>query len=508
MPPRNPHADRIYDENDDGNNNNNDDDDIILVSSTRERWERLHGIEPRHNKAGIPNDDLEDEILLVAVRPTKTKTNAFRDWKSTIGSFQTQVLTVGIVLVLWRVVRRRKRKQLESSIAKQKDHSQTPEALSTTSKPDSKDIGNENHGGTGERQNMTELDGREETSSQMSISAPKSTTAMIPSYERKNSLVVAQQIAQDIKVFEQVLAANDLDVSMAPQLAINQQLMDHQRELSCTQAMLENHQKSLDRRRSEEMHQERLQSARYDPNWENQLGELRDKAMYWNGGIGRVIWEILLVHLLGILWQRYFRSEEQLDTAMVSIRKDSFARTLGQVCDCDSEPFTEAVVPSSYVILTSLIDRIVPASIACYGYCAMFALALLGFTILCHHFLRILSLPSFLHHVVNLAAAAFFYGPQRILTWAISSYNSNNTNAAITITLSLCVVLPLWSWQRTSWIYKNAVRRIKKATVTEFEALFRDEQSRLEQCHREQMAMRYLLLSVYSALVLWEHYDM
>jgi len=247
-----------------------------------------------------------------------------------------------------------------------------------------------------------------------------------------------------------------------------------------------------------------------------------------------------------------------------SFLKDSVASVLAQVCDCQSpstiEQFvsttmtgTESAiswmiptiaspifsfnfdagdtVSSLFLVLTRLLKQVLPAPIeywTCYGYCIVVASVLLFGAILCHQGLRILSLPSVLHHVLNLSSIAMLYGPQRTLRWILGTLMKmvlvlpvstaddeweqqpqNNVSSShmgcSLVLLSLWVLLPLWSWNRTSKLYREAAYYITKTDPVDFEASFRTARFQLKQWYGEQMAMRYVLLSLYSTLVLWEN---
>ena len=70
--------------------------------------------------------------------------------------------------------------------------------------------------------------------------------------------------------------------------------------------------------------------------------------------------------------------------------------------------------------------------------------------------------------------------------------------------MSLWIFMPLLSWKRTSTLYNEAVLHVTSADPVNFEVSFRNGMSRLSQWYWEQMALRYLFLSMYSALVLWD----
>lgn len=194
-------------------------------------------------------------------------------------------------------------------------------------------------------------------------------------------------------------------------------------------------------------------------------------------------------------------------------------------------------VSSSVLVFISLLKQVLPGPIeywTCYGYCIMLASTLLLFTIFCHQGLRILSLPLSLHNIVNCASMILFYGPQRTLRLIFATlmrmvmvvpttdyrdddfhgpgseeqeWQEQNRSSLIGcsfLLMSMWVFMPLFSWKRASTLYHESVLRVSRADPVNFEASFQSGTSRLKQWYWEQMAIRYLLLSMYSALVLWE----
>jgi len=513
-----------------------DDDDIILISSTRERWERLHGIQTKYkNKLGVDKKQEEDDILVVAVPATPTRKKSMTDWRRFGGSFQT-LIAVGIAFLIWIAMRRTKNLQT----ATEKVESQ--EMTNGEAEDNNSSVGNH-----ADREDAIELSNNsaEEIQSSVPVATTTTTTTTLSSVETANrrlsntqdTRILAEQFARDVKLVQDVLKEHSLDPSLAPQLAMSlqssQQIIDSQRELSYKNALLDAHQRNLDRQQSQEQHQESCRSARFDPNWKEKLEALRDQCGCWNGGISRLLVEVLSIQQLAVsfmpVWQRCRNSEEQeLDTAIASILKDTLTLVMAEVCDCDcdcdssSSQFssehstpTTAISPTTASFYFALLDQFVNIEQwTCYGYCAILAFATLCVAILCHQGLRIMSLPIILHHVANIAALSVFYGPQRMLSWVVGTLkkmflvNTDGTSASMAcscLLLSLWVVFPLWSWSKTYSIHNEAVRNIGAADPVDFELVFWNERAKLKQWHREQMKLRYLLLSVYSALVFWEN---
>ena len=97
------------------------------------------------------------------------------------------------------------------------------------------------------------------SSSSLLSSSSSSTSNILTNEQRDNSsqaqkLQMARQIAKDIRLVQDVLIEHSLDPSMAPQLAISlqssQHIVESQRDICYQQAMLDAHQRQLDRQQS------------------------------------------------------------------------------------------------------------------------------------------------------------------------------------------------------------------------------------------------------------------
>eukprot|EP00536_Pseudo-nitzschia_multiseries_P007414 jgi/Psemu1/287101/fgenesh1_pg.175_\ len=229
----------------------------------------------------------------------------------------------------------------------------------------------------------------------------------------------------------------------------SQRIVESQQQLWMQTAML-----------SQQQHQERLRAATYDPNWREKFRVLRDESYYWNltdGGAGRLLWEVLLIQPLArgivpVLWQYYYSysngtqwntavlvgTDTDTDRWIVSFLRDSVISILTQVCDCRPQtshgPSVAATATATSLAQSTLLSWMIPTTAStafsistgilpglmenwsCYAYCLVSASTLLISTIILHHGLRMLSMPSSLHHVVNLASVAMLYGPHRTLT--------------------------------------------------------------------------------------------
>mmetsp|Transcript_18635 Transcript_18635/g.20888 ORF Transcript_18635/g.20888 Transcript_18635/m.20888 type:complete len:347 (+) Transcript_18635:2-1042(+) len=183
---------------------------------------------------------------------------------------------------------------------------------------------------------------------------------------QEKKMHMARQIAEDIRLVQDILVEHSLDPSMAPQLAISlqssQHIVESQREMCYQNAMLDAHQRRLDRQLSEQQHRESLQGVKYDPNWKEKLQIERNQCYYWNiptGGVSRLWWEVLLIQQLTLgampVWQYYYtyhylnninnnnnnnestniyENDHEIGQQTASFIKDTIASVLAQVCDC------------------------------------------------------------------------------------------------------------------------------------------------------------------------------
>ena len=323
-----------------------------------------------------------------------------------------------------------------------------------------------------------------------------------------------------------------------------------------------------------------------------------------NGGFGRLWWEVLLIQQVarGVVpvWQYYYYSNSNFDRwngtgigntdvtnvnvirtnrneqhilggLVASFLKDSVASILAQVCDCRPTQISTstgqsrtpaAATSTSWIQSTILSWIVVPTTFtasslfsphttgsilpglveywSCYGYCLLSTSILLVLTIVLHQGLRIFSVPSFLHHIVNLVSTALFYGPQRTLALVFatvirmlmvlpssndrddlfysvndeqqrrSSNSSGNSNTMMGclcsfLLLSLWVVLPIVSWIRTPALCRQVESRVMGADPIDFESALQKGRAQLKRWQWEQISTRYILLSLYSALILLEN---
>lgn len=407
--------------------------------------------------------------------------------------------------------------------------------------------------------------------------------------QQEKKIQMARQIAQDIRLVQDVLVEHSLCPSMATQLAISlnssQNIVESQREMFYNHSLLDAHQRQIDRNLSERRHRESLQGAKYDPNWKEKLRVIRNKCYYWNicsGGFGRLWWEVLLIQqfVLGVVpvWNYYYNynysmmkntnnDNDSKDFGNSHLHEDdhlvaAFIKdTLAQICDCQSSTIDQSsnsVAKKAFTDIPKISKRwfsttginnnmcnalsanvvkyLVPMnidSLTCYGYCILSVTILFIGTMILHQGLRIMSVPSLLHHVVNIAFLSTLYGIQRtsmlIITiimkmFMIDMVDDNNDVSGILfsikqeqeqkqrsnsmmgcsfVLISLWILMPILSWIRTSIIYHQAEQRVR--ATADFEASFRAGRVELQRWRLDQIFIRYFLLSIYSALVVWEH---
>jgi hypothetical protein len=131
--------------------------------------------------------------------------------------------------------------------------------------------------------------------------------------DRETKIQVASQMAQDIKLVEDVLLQHGMDESLAPQLALSlqssQQIIASQHELEARRLWVDTHQRHLDRQLSQRQHEEALQAAKYDPNWKEKLERKRDQC--WDA-VSRLLVEVAVSYQLAKLARpllRWYRLE-------------------------------------------------------------------------------------------------------------------------------------------------------------------------------------------------------
>lgn len=368
-------------------------------------------------------------------------------------------------------------------------------------------------------------------------------------------LRMARQLAHDIQVVQQALEEQSLDPALAPQLAVSLQssrhLVDSQREIHFQHALFTSHQRQLDRQLSERQHRESLQACKYDPNWQEKLWQLRTECWNVSDGLLRPWWEVFLVQQVvgGVLpvWKHYYYyyggNLNLIEQPHSTMLQDLAWSVLAQVCDChhqrdqplvtiidDSKASWTSTLAAYSAAATSnitqalsgtliLLKYLVPTWIAwdhcsCYGFCFVWAMVVGLATTTAHYLLRILHLPSLLHHIINGMALIAWVGPHRI-EWGI--WNTAATLMAVplqeanaryltefALILSILVFLPVFNGWRTHVLHRRSHQQISKVETSEFETAFRQGQERLERWKWEQTVVRYLLLLVYASSIAGE----
>jgi hypothetical protein len=119
------------------------------------------------------------------------------------------------------------------------------------------------------------------TTTQLDISKRADSTASSQAHQ----VQVVRGIAQDFKLVEDVLRAEGIvnNPVLAAQLAVgwhsSERIIHSQRETEIHRMLLDTHHRNLDRQLSQRQHQETLQAATYDPNWNEKLQTKRDKCL-------------------------------------------------------------------------------------------------------------------------------------------------------------------------------------------------------------------------------------
>ena len=131
-------------------------------------------------------------------------------------------------------------------------------------------------------------------SSSIATTTPNSSVSDSRTRRRRKVQSAATELAENILIAEDVLSSAGVTdyKSLAPKFAISlqasQQMIDSNRELESRRMFVDAHQKHLDRQLSERQHEETLQAAKYDPDWQEKLERSRDKC--WNS-VSRLLLE-------------------------------------------------------------------------------------------------------------------------------------------------------------------------------------------------------------------------
>ncbi|KAG7374103.1 hypothetical protein IV203_013198 [Nitzschia inconspicua] len=352
-----------------------------------------------------------------------------------------------------------------------------------------------------------------------------------------HNLEVVRQITQDIQLVQKVLQEQSMDPSLAPQLAMSlhssRHFVDFQRELHYQQALFTNHQRQLDRQLSQRQHQESLQAFKYDPSWEEKLWSQKRHCWNVSHGLLRLWGEVFLLQQVtrGFVpvWKRYY-----VDTVEPNEHQSILANltwsVLAQVCDCQGNAMTTSWTSTlaGYAMVTSDSTRSIPGILlllnnllstwidldycSCYGYCFLSAGVVALVTTTSHYLIRVLCMPDMFHHIINATVLTYWIGLHRITRgiwnttvtfFAIPAKETNEIQLMeFGLMVSILILLPTANWWRTRVVYGDVWKQVSRADASEFEVSFRRGQQRLEQWKWQQVSLRYLLLSLYTALLL------
>eukprot|EP00934_Nitzschia_sp_Nitz4_P005354 Nitzschia sp. Nitz4//scaffold9_size221794//13816//16691//NITZ4_001314-RA/size221794-processed-gene-0.39-mRNA-1//-1//CDS//3329560905//5344//frame0 len=241
-----------------------------------------------------------------------------------------------------------------------------------------------------------------------------------PTMTQEEKAQVATRLAQDIRILQEALQEQGLDVAMAAQMAVGLQSSQHliasQHRMEKRRLILDAHQKQLDRHQSRRQHDEAMAAARYDPQWKEKLEQRRDCC--WNA-VSRLMWDVsaaqLMVALCRPVVQFHFAGENtNILSTLTLLIIDSF-------CECHGATsllVTGASTPSSSENLVLFltwtgIDASLLLQTTCYSYCVLSFVSLAVGTWFFHNILRMFAAPTLVHHVVNAVTLAFLFGPAR-----------------------------------------------------------------------------------------------
>lgn len=149
----------------------------------------------------------------------------------------------------------------------------------------------------------------------------------------------------------------------------------------------------------------------------------------------------------------------------------------------------------------------------CFGYCLVSTMVLIVAMLVLHQGLRFVAAPQGCHHTVNFLGLTALWGAERIVSVTVSSFlflrpkqlpdEGDGIDGLVPLySLLLLVSLPLWEWQSTKRLYRQVESRIAQASSTVFEAAYERGRRHLEEWSWRQRVLRYIVLSIYSAVVL------
>jgi hypothetical protein len=364
-----------------------DDDQFIVVSTTQQKWEKLHGIIGDKANSALPRNGEEesnDDVIIVRTKPARplvdrkaasqdSYRNIFVDaieggsvYLSQKQLHSSLILITIITLIFYWYWKINPGKNLTESnnndcttksapLVKETTVAKVQISQSTT-EPCTADTNQEATVTINQKSTMTiqsncldpytnELS--DATNIQVvqknSLDSKEQLKAIQPctSFSSMNKLHMVRQMAQDIQLVQDVLKEHALDPALAPQIAMTLQsshhLVESQREFHYQQAILTLHHKQLDRQLSERQHRESLQAIKYDPNWEQKMQQQWQQCWNLSKNVTRLWWEVLLLRqlslgMLPVLWNYLGNVDEEKETH--NLLKEITWSILAQICDC------------------------------------------------------------------------------------------------------------------------------------------------------------------------------
>jgi hypothetical protein len=294
---------------------NYDDSQFETVSSIKKRWDLLHAMQ-------------DDDVIVITTRPKLERRDDFVPQRTKVLTIMVVVVSC-LILILYELQKykaRRNHPQNEPNTKESVEEaapskgSSRPNPTSTLQPPQQSSEPSDSIPISTEMSVDSQINvGSQKTT--MIVSCEANTTVAHPetppsaldvilvkeegvvtslslrsSSDLEKKVQVASQIVQDIKLFQKMLSQEGMDAALAPQLAGQlagslqlQQITDSQRELEVRRMCEVAHHRQLDRQLSDQQHVERLQAAKYDPNWKDKLNGKRDQC--WNA-VSRLLFEV------------------------------------------------------------------------------------------------------------------------------------------------------------------------------------------------------------------------
>jgi hypothetical protein len=319
----------------------------------------------------------------------------------------------------------------------------------------------------------------------------------------------ANEIAQHIKICEEALRRNGVDPSHAPHVAVSLQSMEFEER----RIWLESSHRKLDRKLSERQHSEKLQAAKYDPNWREKLQAARDKC--WNA-VMRLFVELGIAYqfprILRPLIDIYRMGSLVSTTQILQMIAGTVSKTcvcvcgflqflswisshppfnFPQACDCSEQGTTTGMLITSLVIPSSSsawlwmgLDAYVDSGL-CYGQCILSYGIILTAALVLHQMLRIVSAPASIHNAVNIVSLLIFYLQSNIV--GLISWNFVLLCGSM---VSLFAVV--------QWKTNQQRKALSNTPVDKFYDAFEACSSRMENLHMGLCLFRYFIVGMYA----------